>query len=152
MELIGTVLDVKENRAIVRFKKGCDKNCGACFVGRLFVIKDADICEVEAMNPVGACPGDAVRLEIGTKIALSAYLLAYGLPFAGFLLGAIAGNLLSHLFHMKDNPLFISLFAFLGLGICFAITVKKGKNFKALPIVMEIINSGNPANKEPPNR
>lgn len=140
MELIGTVLEVQQDRAIVRFQKGCGGNCKLCPIGHLFVSKDSEICEVEALNQAGAGRGDNVRMEIGAKIALFAYVLAYGFPFAGFLFGAIVGGLLAPFFHLKDNTLFVSLFAFIGLGVCFMIAVKKGKRFKALPVIVEIIS------------
>jgi positive regulator of sigma E activity len=141
MELIGTVLEIRQDRAIVRFQKGCDGNCKSCPMGHLFISKDSDICEVEAFNQARAVKGDKVRMEIGAKIALSAYVLAYGFPFAGFLAGAIAGGLLAPLFPLKDNTIFIAIFAFVGLGVCFMITVNKGKRFKALPVIVEILSS-----------
>lgn len=112
-----------------------------CSLGRLFVAKDSDICEIEALNRAGAGKGDMVRMEIGAQTALSAYLLAYGFPLSGFLLGSIIGGVMAPLFSLKDNALFISLFAFIGLGTCFAITVKKGKRFKAQPVIVEIITT-----------
>lgn len=139
MELIGTVLEIRQNRAVVRFQKGCEGNCKSCHMGHVFVAKDSDICEVEALNKAGASKGDKVRMEIGAQTALSAYVLAYGLPLAGFLVGAIIGAGLAPLFHLKDDTLFISLFAFIGLGACFTIAVKKGKKFKAHPVIVEVI-------------
>lgn len=64
----------------------CHK-CGGCGAAQETML-------FTAQNPIGACPGDLVKVEAATGPVLKAAAILYLLPLALFLVGYIAGLLL----------------------------------------------------------
>ena len=82
------VVELKgENKAIVEVARStaCE-NCGKCMVG-----KENLTVKAEVENTVGAKPGDTVDVEMELTGVLSASIIVYGIPFAGFLGGCFLG-------------------------------------------------------------
>lgn len=82
------VLTTTGNKAIVAVKRStaCE-NCGAkCMIG-----KENLTVKAEVENIVGAKAGDTVNVELELSSVLSASFIAYGIPFAAFLIGCAFG-------------------------------------------------------------
>jgi len=86
LEEIGRVVSAAPGRATVRIRRSQD--CEGCHACAMTDEEQGMLAEVE--NPLGASPGDQVRiLTSGAQGQASAALLLYGLPLAMMLGGAI---------------------------------------------------------------
>lgn len=102
MEAYGEVVALREKgRAVVRTRRhsSCSK-CGACgLTGQL-----PDL-EVEAVNLIGARPGDIVIVSMESRNVIEAALLVYMVPLlvfiGGLLLGQYAGTKLFPRLHSE---------------------------------------------------
>jgi len=94
MEETGTVINVGDHTAVISTEaKGVCQGCsarGVCHMGGR-----RDTMEVEAWNRPGASVGDQVRIRISGRSTLTAVLLLYLVPLAGFLLGVLVGEKLT---------------------------------------------------------
>lgn len=88
MRETAVVMSVADNKAIVSVQRSTAcANCGAkCMIG-----KDNLTVKAEVDNIMGAKPGDTVNVELEFSSVLSASFIAYGIPFAAFILGCIFG-------------------------------------------------------------
>jgi sigma-E factor negative regulatory protein RseC len=86
----GRVLKVERNIAWIEFASSSScAGCGACHKeasGKMLL---------EAENPVGAKAGDLVEVEISSAAKVLGPLLVFGTPLLLFILGLIAGSLIS---------------------------------------------------------
>jgi positive regulator of sigma E activity len=86
LEEIGRVVSAAPGKATVRIRRS--KDCEGCHACSMTDEEQGMLAEVE--NPLGASPGDQVRiLTSGAPGQASAALLLYGLPLAMMLGGAI---------------------------------------------------------------
>ncbi len=93
----GTVIDLKDDKAIVLIKGG--GACKGCGAGKIGLCKAGGSSMVlHADNALGASAGDTVVVGIGRNVRLKGYLLAYIIPFvslaSGTVIGHVAGNYL----------------------------------------------------------
>lgn len=88
MDAIGEVIEVHDEKATVRTRRhtACSR-CGAC--GHLAETSDMD---VEAVNLIGAKPGDLIVLSMESGSVVQAAFLAYILPLLAFIVGLIGGH------------------------------------------------------------
>lgn len=87
MDVIGEVMSVKGNRAVVRTARHATCNrCGACGL-----FSNTPDMEVEAVNEIGAVPGDRVQLSIESRSVVEAAFLAYMVPLFLFVIGVFGG-------------------------------------------------------------
>lgn len=96
---------------------GCSKGAGGCS-GCLTHSKDISLVE----DPLGAGPGDMVRVELNSSDVVKGAALLYLLPVLSLMAGAFAGGSLSSLFHVSET---IGIFGGCFLGILLAVTVIK---------------------------
>lgn len=86
LEEIGQVVSAAPGKATVRIQRS--KDCEGCHACSMTGEEQGMLAEVE--NPLGASPGDQVRiLTSGVQGQASAALLLYGLPLAMMIGGAI---------------------------------------------------------------
>jgi len=87
----GTVISLRGDRAVVmvRGEKAC-RGCGAAEIG--LCRAGGMVAMVEAANPRFAAVGDTVRLGLDRKVQRRGFLLAYVIPLAAFIGGALAGH------------------------------------------------------------
>lgn len=87
----GTVITISGDRAVVmvRGEKAC-RGCGAAEIG--LCKAGGMVTMVEAANPLFAGVGDTVRLGLDRKVQRRGFLLAYIIPLAAFITGALAGH------------------------------------------------------------
>jgi positive regulator of sigma E activity len=115
MRETGTVVQVKKNMAIVRFKhspacSGCAMGCAAKGKERI----------IEAYDRVGVKPGERVEVEFEERKALLGSALTYIVPLFFFIAGYAAGSLLTSFFKIKsEGPAILSAFLFLSLSYLF---------------------------------
>jgi positive regulator of sigma E activity len=97
MEEVGCVVSTKSGKAVVRIPRS--KECAGCH--GCSMMDDDQGMMAEADNPVGAAPGDTVRLETrGVEGKIKAALLLYGFPLAMMLAGAIGSQPLWKSLHL----------------------------------------------------
>ncbi len=74
---------------------------------------------VLARNPLGAQPGQWVRVEMDPRRALTAAILVYGVPLLGALIGCLGGWVAAHLMGVlpPDVWLAVGLIAGFGKGV-----------------------------------
>lgn len=77
MEIVGTVISVKNNKAIVAVRRvsACGENCGNC-KGACEATTATSVAE----NLVGACVGDMVKIESESSAVIRAALVLYMVP------------------------------------------------------------------------
>jgi len=97
--------------------------------------------EIETLNPAGAKVGEGVRIELDSTSTLNAYGLAYGVPLLGLIAGAVIGALLSR-YMPRLETLFVAGMCIIGTGAGLFIAVRKGRHFKATPVITEIFAGG----------
>ncbi len=89
MEEVGVVKETNGVTAkVIIQKKGA---CDAC-AGKEACKSTDEGMEIEALNTIHAKPGQTVRVSIGAYTYLKSSMLAYGMPLAFFLGGAIFGK------------------------------------------------------------
>ena len=81
LEVIGDMAKVKTSR-----HNDCE-NCGACPGNSAMVL--------EALNPVGAKPGQRVAIEVQEVNMLKAAFIVYILPLIAVFIGAVLGGMLA---------------------------------------------------------
>jgi sigma-E factor negative regulatory protein RseC len=140
MEKVGTVVKTFQDRAVVQCSYRCDATCTFCPVASIFMSKDEPL-ELEALNPAGARVGEVVRIEMDSASSLAAYGLAYGIPLVGLITGAVIGALLSRRMPRLET-LFVAGMGILGAAAGLFFAVRKGRNFKATPVITEIFVAG----------
>jgi sigma-E factor negative regulatory protein RseC len=87
----GTVVRLEGGNAVIMLKggKSC-KGCGAAEIG--LCRAGGTSMFVTADNDIGADVGDTVRIELDKRIKRKGFSLAYLIPLASFITGAVAGN------------------------------------------------------------
>ena len=84
----GIVLEVVGDMAKVKTSRHNDcENCGACPGNSAMVL--------EALNPVGAKPGQRVAIEVQEVNMLKAAFIVYILPLIAVFIGAVLGGMLA---------------------------------------------------------
>jgi positive regulator of sigma E activity len=89
LEETGRVLSTRGEKAVVRIPRS--KECAGCHGCSMIDPEQGMVAEVE--NPLGASPGDEVRIETrGVEGKVKAALLLFGFPMAMLLAGAIGSQ------------------------------------------------------------
>jgi len=89
LEEVGRVLSTKGGNAVVRIPRS--KECAGCHGCSMIDQEQGMVAEVE--NPLGASPGDEVRIQTrGVEGKVKAALLLFAFPMAMLLAGAIASQ------------------------------------------------------------
>ncbi len=141
MREIGTVASIEGKKAKVIIERSamCG-DCGACQVG-----KDKLTMETTVLNTAKANEGDRVEVEMTFKNVMKASMIAYGIPLACFIIGAVLASLLTG---EVENPIpsFISGLALMVISfIVIKVLDKKGAFNKTYqPQITNIITKTNP--------
>jgi sigma-E factor negative regulatory protein RseC len=141
MDATGVVKELHGEMAtvIVRRESACDSCAsGASCKGGVHGT------ELEAHNPIGAEPGDSVRISFKAFTYLKGSLLVYGIPAVALIAGAVFGKevLTGYLPSVEaDLVSAIGAFGFLGISILFLkLLIKRFEKNKDLePVIEEII-------------
>ena len=147
MERTGTVIEIKEDIAVVKCSGACPGECKGCTMGHLFGSPGSDENFLEARNEAGGQVGDMVKIELDTVPSLAAYSIAYGIPMMGLVVGALLGTYANRFLQMNEN-LVIFLFVCLGVAVSFLMVIYLSKKFKAVPSVTSIISRKNNSSPE----
>lgn len=112
MKEIGQVIEKKRNTVLVRF--GENSHCASCKVGCAAKNNDRII---EIISDLDVRPGDRVEVEFQEKKFLFGAFLSYLFPLLFFLVGYLAGTIISELMSLKTEALSVVLsFAFLAFS------------------------------------
>ncbi len=109
------VIEVEGGRTVVRTHRG--EACHACSAkGACSALGGGKEMTVEVINRIGAITGDRVELALPEGSFLKASAVTYMIPLAGFLLGAILGQLLGPRWGWDTDATSVIL-AITGLGL-----------------------------------
>lgn len=87
MKEFALVIDANEDTAVVEVaRSGACAGCGKCAIGR-----ENQTVQAEIKNTRGVKVGETVEVEMEFSSILSASFIAYGIPFIGFIIGAVLG-------------------------------------------------------------
>ena len=87
MKELAFVIDANEDTAVVEVaRSSACSGCGKCMIGR-----ENQTVQAEIKNTRGVKTGDTVEVEMEFSSILSASFIAYGIPFIGFIIGAVLG-------------------------------------------------------------
>jgi len=130
----GRVVKIQGDKVLVAVDKKDRSHCGSCSLCK----KGADgLFFLEAVNKGEAKEGERVVVRIDDTTLLKGVLFIYGLPLAGFIIGAVAAYFVD-IFYLK-MVIFLSVFtAFWYYGL------KKGNEAgeKSLPEVIKEKENG----------
>jgi sigma-E factor negative regulatory protein RseC len=139
MEEIGIVKSVSGVLAVVAVegKSACDQ----CKMGCKVTDSGA---ELEAINQVKAKIGQRVRVELKPYSYLKGSVIAYGLPAAALVIGAVIGKgLFSRFLRTMDPDLVSAIFGFGAFLLTFVIvklwSMKIEKTTEYTPVIEEIL-------------
>jgi positive regulator of sigma E activity len=88
----GTVLRLENGNAVIRMKhEGSCRKCGAAAIG---LCKGGLMQELTVKNSKQARVGDTVKIGLVQEVQYKGYVLAFVIPAASLLLGAVGGHYL----------------------------------------------------------
>jgi sigma-E factor negative regulatory protein RseC len=142
MDAQGIVRELRGPRALVLVRR--ESACDSCTAGA-GCKGEVHGAEIEAFNPVGAEPGDMVRISFKAFTYLKGSLLIYGIPAVALVVGAVFGKeVLAGYWPSADADLASAVAAFACMG--FSIILVKllisrfEKKKELVPVIEEIIN------------
>lgn len=90
---IGTVVSLEGGNAVIRMKSD-GGSCGKCGVAAAGLCQGGLMKVLTVRNAKRARVGDSVKIGLVQGVKFRGYFLAYVIPPAALLLGAVAGNIL----------------------------------------------------------
>jgi positive regulator of sigma E activity len=142
VEATGVVRELQGAKAVVLVKR--ESACDSCASGSSCKGTKHGT-EIEAFNPVGAAPGDMVKISFKAFTYLKGSILIYGVPAAALVIGAVAGKeLMAGYWPSLDPDLASAItgFGFMGISLVFVrLLIKRFEKKKELvPVIEEIIS------------
>ena len=131
LERSATVVGIHEGKARLRFER--ESACGACRA-RGHCAGSGDAGEIDLPLPAGMriANDDVVTVELGARELISAGLMLYGLPMAGFLIALTAASLAG----WTDAWVGGAAFAGLGLGLMVSRQLARLPRFHRTPRIV----------------
>jgi len=120
------------------------ESCGSCSARSLCTGQDKSKGLLEAQNPLKACTGDEVEIEIPETKYNQALILLFGTLLAAALLGMGAGYLLSPLVPLSPSAASLSglILAVFGTGLLLSRYFRKKNNAHMYPVIINILKKG----------
>jgi sigma-E factor negative regulatory protein RseC len=142
MDSTGVVKELQGAKAIVLVQR--ESACDSCASGSSCKGTKHG-AEIEAYNPVGAAPGDMVKISFKAFTYLKGSILVYGIPAVALVIGAVVGKeLLAGYWPALDPDLASAMaaFGFMGISLLFVkLLIKRFEKKKELvPVIEEIIS------------
>jgi len=144
LEEAGVVLRVEGELAIVKTKRST--MCDGCHSGSVCrALGGGSDMEVAARNEAGAKVGDEVRVTVASKTFLKASFLAYMVPVAALIIGALLGSTMGRTLSSRvSSDLFAVVFGlalFLLSFLLMRVWVKRpGADGQYCPVISEILH------------
>ena len=139
----GLVVSIKEDAAQVEVKCFIEA-CQRCSARSLCVGQNQSKGLLVAKNPLKACPGDEVEIEIPEMKYSKALILLFGSLLVASLFGMAAGSLLSPLLPLSSS--LASLLGFLSAliiaGFVLSHYFRKKDKGALYPVIIDIIKKG----------
>lgn len=106
------VISVNEQKAKVQIRRAsaCGESCASCKGGCT-----PTNTYVEAVNTIGAMPGQDVEIEMSTQVFMSAVILNYVLPLIMLIIGIFAGGILADSLDLRISRDVLGIL--LGIGL-----------------------------------
>ncbi len=139
MEEVGIVRSVSGVMAIVAVER--KSACEQCKAGCKITDSGA---ELEALNQAGAAVGQRVRIELKPYSYLKGSVIAYGLPAAALIVGAVLGKeFFSRILTTVDPDMVSAIFGFGAFLLAFIVvklwSMRVEKKTEYMPVVEEIL-------------
>ena len=132
----GLVIELKDGLARIKVGRHTEcVSCGAC--------PSSQHVMVEAINPLGAKPGQRVKFELQEQHMLTGAFVVFVLPLLCAALGAVLGWQLGPLAgHTGDAPIILgaAIFFLLSLAAVKAFDRRAARNHGSKPLIVEIID------------
>lgn len=144
MEEVGVVISINGTDAVVEVLK--KSACDHCTAGTCKV--DSQRATLEAINAVGAVPGQRVRVVLQPSSFITGSLMIYGVPVAALIVGAVVGkDVLSPLVPGLSPDGVSALGGFGAMLLSFAIvwlfSKFAGRKQSYKPVIEAIVEHGN---------
>lgn len=139
----GLVVSTKNNFAQVEVQCLIE-SCASCSARSLCIGRDKSKGLLEVQNPLNACTGDEVEIEIPETKYNQALILLFGTLLIAALLGMGAGYFLSPIVPMSSTAasLLGLILAFLGTGLFLFRYFRKKNKIHMYPVIINILNKG----------
>ncbi len=139
----GLVVSTKNNFAQVEVQCLIE-SCASCSARSLCTGRDKSKGLLEVQNPLNACTGDKVEIEIPETKYNQALILLFGTLLAAALLGMGAGYFLSPIVPMSSSAasLLGLILAVLGTGLFLFRYFRKKNKIHMYPVIINILNKG----------
>lgn len=139
----GLVVSTKNNFAQVEVQCLIE-SCASCSARSLCTGRDRSKGLLEVQNPLDACSGDEVEIEIPETKYNQALILLFGTLLVAALLGMGAGYFLSPIVPMSSSAasLLGLILAVLGTGLFLFRYFRKKNKIHMYPVIINILNKG----------
>ncbi len=121
MSLIGNIIAIKDNKAIVKVKPVA--NCNGCKTCALLLKNNSTFNEEREIEAAFSDEkyqiGDRVKLELSEGRGLTAAVILYGIPIIAFMSGLLLSPSICRFFTIKVTDLAQAVIAFIFLAISF---------------------------------
>ena len=139
----GLVVSTKNNFAQVEVQCLIE-SCASCSAKSLCTGRDRSKGLLEVQNPLNACTGDEVEIEIPETKYNQALILLFGTLLIAALLGMGSGYFLSPIVPMSSSAasLLGLILAVLGTGLFLFRYFRKKNKIHMYPVIINILNKG----------
>jgi positive regulator of sigma E activity len=139
----GLVVSTKNNFAQVEVQCLIE-TCASCSARSLCTGRDKSKGHLEVQNPLKACAGDEVEIEIPETKYNQALILLFGILLAAALVGMGAGYLLSPLVPLSSSAasLLGLVLAVAGTGLVLFRYFQKKNKLYMYPVIINILKKG----------
>jgi sigma-E factor negative regulatory protein RseC len=144
---IGTVIRLEGENAVIRMKK--DGSCGKCGVAAAGLCTGGLMQVLTVKNSKRARVGDSVKIGLVQGVKFKGYVLAYVIPSASLVLGAVGGHFLQT---FVGFPALEAIAAFFSLiaGSFFSLRqLKRLDSSHSIEIVSVLFDPWNPGSPGP---
>jgi len=135
MQETGRIIEINGEMAKVEVAQR--EICHRCPSENFCRLATGDSRQIEAVNKIGAKPGDIVKIEIGSGRILTGAFIVYILPIVALL----AGGVLTEWFGGSQNMAIITGMIALGVSFLIIWILNKwiARSRKMIPVIKEII-------------
>jgi len=136
----GRVITAGEGSAVVMLEGG--KSCKGCGAAKIGLCRSGGMSLfLTVRNALMARPGDRVMIGIDAKTRRTGFLLAYVIPLAAFMGGALAGHIMGVRLDLPSLDI-LGAFALLFIGAAVSLTKLKALDRTSRMEIQRIISDG----------
>jgi positive regulator of sigma E activity len=144
---IGTVIRLENENAVIRMKK--DGSCGKCGVAAAGLCTGGLMQVLTVKNTKQARVGDIVKIGLLQGVKFKGYVLAYVIPSAALVLGAVGGHFLGAFAGLPSLDAIAGFFSLFVAAFFSVRQLKRLDSSHSIEIVSVLFDPWNPGSPGP---